>query len=53
MAAADALPRVRVPELVDAAGQATAFDEAMHCSAHFETMAEQFPEQAPYAVAMA
>ena len=42
------------PELVDAAGQATAFDEAMHRSARlYEAMAEQFPEQAPYAVAMA
>ena len=42
------------PDLVDAAGQTTAFDEAMHRSARlYEALTEEFPEQAPYAVAMA
>jgi hypothetical protein len=42
------------PELVDAAGQTAAFDAAMRRSAAlFETLEPQFPEQAPYAVAMA
>ncbi len=42
------------PELVDDAGQAAVFDEAMHRSAqlHDDLLAD-FPEQAPYAVAMA
>src|SRR5215207_8654915 len=42
------------PDLVDAAGQTAHFDAAMHRSAAlFETMLAPFPEQAPYAVAMA
>jgi thymidylate synthase ThyX len=42
------------PELVDDAGQDGAFDEAMHRSAQlYDALAEEFPEQAPYAVAMA
>jgi hypothetical protein len=42
------------PELVDQAGQQAVFDEAMHRSARlYEAMAEDFPEQAAYAVAMA
>jgi thymidylate synthase ThyX len=42
------------PELVDAAGQAAVFDEAMHRSARlYDALAGEFPEQAPYAVSMA
>ncbi len=42
------------PELVDDAGQAGAFDDAMARSAAlFDALGEQFPAQAPYAVAMA
>ncbi len=42
------------PDLVDAAGQAGVFDEAMHRSARlFDALADEFPEQAPYAVSMA
>jgi len=42
------------PELVDEAGQADRFDEAMQRSADlYDTMLDSFPEQAPYAVAMA
>ncbi len=42
------------PELVDEAGQAGAFDEAMHRSARlYEALHGDFPAQAAYAVAMA
>ena len=42
------------PELVEAAGQATPFDEAMQRSRRlFEAMRDDFPEQASYAVSMA
>ncbi len=42
------------PELVDAAGQAVVFDEAMGRSARlYEAMVGDFPEQAAYAVSMA
>jgi Thymidylate synthase complementing protein len=42
------------PELVDAAGQAPVFDEAMHRSARlYDALTDEFPEQAPYAVSMA
>jgi thymidylate synthase ThyX len=42
------------PQLVDDAGQAAVFDEAMHRSARlYDALADEFPEQAPYAVAMA
>jgi thymidylate synthase ThyX len=42
------------PELVDDAGQAAVFDEAMHRSARlYDAMVDDFPEQAPYAVSMA
>jgi thymidylate synthase ThyX len=42
------------PDLVDEAGQAGAFDEAMHRSARlFDALYTEFPEQAAYAVAMA
>jgi thymidylate synthase ThyX len=42
------------PELVDAAGQATVFDEAMARSTSlFDALEGPFPEQAPYAVTMA
>jgi len=42
------------PEVVDDAGQAGAFDEAMHRSARlYDALGDDFPEQAPYAVAMA
>jgi thymidylate synthase ThyX len=42
------------PELIDEAGQTDSFDEAMERSAVlYGDLAEVFPEQAPYAVAMA
>ena len=42
------------PDLVDAAGQSARFDEAMHRSARlYAVMADEFPEQAAYAVSMA
>jgi thymidylate synthase ThyX len=42
------------PDLIDAAGQRGDFDAAMHRSAAlFDALERQFPEQAPYAVAMA
>ena len=42
------------PELVDEAGQAPLFDEAMHRSSLlYEAMIAEFPEQAAYAVSMA
>jgi thymidylate synthase ThyX len=42
------------PEIVDDAGQAGAFDEAMARSARlYDVLRNDFPEQAPYAVAMA
>ena len=42
------------PELIDEAGEADNFDETMERSADlFGDIAEVFPEQAPYAVAMA
>jgi thymidylate synthase ThyX len=42
------------PELVDDAGQAGVFDEAMHRSARlYDAMVGDFPEQAAYAVSMA
>ena len=42
------------PELVDEAGMAAVFDEAMHRSARlYDALHADFPEQAPYAVAMA
>ncbi|MBA3605681.1 MAG: FAD-dependent thymidylate synthase [Actinomycetota bacterium] len=42
------------PELVDEAGQAGLFDEAMGRSAHlFQALRDPFPEQAAYAVSMA
>ncbi len=42
------------PELIDAAGQAAAFDGSMARSAAlFDALDGPFPEQAPYAVAMA
>jgi thymidylate synthase ThyX len=42
------------PEAVDAAGETAAFDETMERSARlYEALGEQFPEQAPYAVALA
>jgi thymidylate synthase ThyX len=42
------------PELVDEAGQAAVFDEAMHRSAQLhDDLAADFPEQAAYAVSMA
>jgi thymidylate synthase ThyX len=43
-----------VPEAVEEAGQRDAFDEAMGRSAAlFDALADQFPAQAPYAVALA
>lgn len=42
------------PPAVDAAGQTAAFDEVMEVSAALhEALADDFPEQAPYAVALA
>src|SRR4029450_9378234 len=42
------------PEPVDAAGQADRFDEAMERSAAlYEALQPDFPDQAPYAVALA
>jgi thymidylate synthase ThyX len=42
------------PELVDEAGQATVFDDSMHRSAQlYDALADEFPEQARYAVSMA
>ena len=42
------------PELIDEAGDGGTFDEAMHRSAElYRDIAEVFPEQASYAVAMA
>jgi thymidylate synthase ThyX len=42
------------PDLVDGAGQAGAFDEAMHRSARlYDVLHDDFPEQARYGVAMA
>lgn len=42
------------PDLVDEAGQASTFDEAMERSAQlYDVLADPFPQQAPYAVSMA
>ena len=42
------------PELVDDAGQAVVFDEAMHRSAQlYDDLVPDFPEQAAYALSMA
>ncbi|MEZ5142737.1 MAG: FAD-dependent thymidylate synthase [Acidimicrobiales bacterium] len=42
------------PEAVDAAGEQVAFEEAMQRSAELhDTLAQRFPEQAPYAVCLA